>query len=79
MCLKNCGATLSVLGLAAVIGVFATQSSTGSSLPAASGMTLATVRGVEPATPAVTAETPAAVDMNAWQETAIRRGSVRRL
>jgi hypothetical protein len=79
MCIKNCGVALSVLGLAATIGVFAVQGSASSDLPAASGMALASVRGEETAAPTAAANAPAVVNMNDWQETAIRRGSIRRL
>lgn len=82
MCLmnvKNCGAMLSVLGVGAAIAAFVAQPSTGSSAPAAGGMALASVRGVESAPVAAPPASPAAIDMNGWQETASRRGSIRRL
>jgi hypothetical protein len=79
MCIKNCGVALSVLGLAATIGVFAVQGSASSDLPATSGMVLATSRGAETTAPAKAADAPAVINMNDWQETAIRRGSIRRV
>ena len=65
------------------LAVFAAQSATttGSSLPAAGGMVLANARGVDASGSAESTkpETAAAVNMNDWQETAVRRGSIRRL
>jgi hypothetical protein len=78
-----CGVALPVFGLLSAVAVFAAQTTTttGSDLTPAGGMVLASTRGVSPlqGVEAAKAEAPAAVNMNDWQETAIRRGSVRRL
>lgn len=80
---STCGVALPVFGLLSAIAVFAAQTTTttGSDLAPASGMVLASTRGVEsqPAVPTAEAGAPAAVNMKDWQETAIRRGSIRRL
>ena len=82
-CPSFCGVALPIVGVLSAVAVFAAQSATttGSSLPAAGGMVLANVRGIETGTWVEQAkvEAPAAVNMNDWQETAERRGSVRRL
>jgi hypothetical protein len=72
-----------VAGLLSAVAVFAAHATTttGSSLPATSGMVMAATRGVEAnavINPAK-ADVPAAVNMNDWQETARRRGSIRRV
>ena len=77
-CSSTCGALLPIAGVLSAVALFAahTVTTTGSDLPAAQGMVLAAARGVETA-PAQAA--PAAVNMSDWQETAARRGSIRRL
>lgn len=83
ICKSFCGAALPVAGVLAAVAVFASQSAqtTGSSLPAASGMVLANARGAEVSNEIKQADanSPAAINMNGWQETAVRRGSIRRL
>ena len=82
-CNTLCGVALPLAGLLSAVAVFASQSSqmTGSSLPAASGMVLVNTRGVEVNSDIKQADitSPAAINMNGWQETAVRRGSIRRL
>jgi hypothetical protein len=80
---STCGVALPVFGLLSAVAVFAAKSTTttGSDLAPAGGMVVASTRGeakIQSVTPA-NAEVPAAVNMNDWQETAIRRGSIRRL
>ena len=80
---SSCGVALPVFGLLSAIAVFAAQTTatTGSELSSANGPVAASTRsdvtilGVESAK----ADAPAAVNMNDWQESAIRRGSIRRL
>lgn len=80
----TCGVAVPVFGLLSAVAVFAAQTTTttGSDLTPARGMVVASTRGIETqirGVESVKAETPAAVNMNDWQETAIRRGSIRRL
>lgn len=82
-CSSSCGVALPVLGLFSAVAVFAAHATTttGSSLPATSGMVMADARGVDSTvmiSPAKS-DVPTAVNMNEWQETAARRGSIRRL
>ena len=82
-CNSICGVVLPVAGVLAAVVAFAAQSATttGSSLPTAHGMVLADTRVVERQGEIQQAksEAPAAINMNDWQETAVRRGSIRRL
>ena len=79
----SCGLALPVFGLLSAVAVFAAQTTTttGSDLTPAGGMVVASTRGEvkDTAVTSAKAEAPAAVNMNDWQETAIRRGSIRRL
>lgn len=77
---SSCGTVLPIVGVLSAVALFAAHSLTtsGSNLPAAQGMVLAASRGVE-AAPAAKEVAPAAVNMSDWQETAVRRGSIRRL
>jgi hypothetical protein len=82
-CSSTCGVALPVIGLLSAVAMFAAHATTttGSSLPATPGMVMAAARGVDAdlaVTPAK-ADVPTAVNMNDWQETAVRRGSIRRL
>jgi len=80
---STCGVALPVFGLLSAVAVFAAQttSTTGSDLAPAGGMVVASTRGEAKiqAIESAKADAPAAVNMNDWQETAIRRGSIRRL
>lgn len=78
---STCGVALPVFGLLSAVAVFAAQTTrtTGSDLTPAGGMVVAQTESFIPAIESAKAEAPAAVNMNDWQETAIRRGSIRRL
>lgn len=80
---STCGVALPVFGLLSAVAVFAAQTTTttGSNLTPAGGMAVAPAysEATIPALNSAKANVPAAVNMNDWQETAIRRGSIRRL
>ena len=80
---STCGVALPAFGLLSAVAVFAAQTTTttASDLTPAGGMVVASTRGESKiqGVDSANAEAPAAVNMNDWQETAIRRGSIRRL